>query len=543
MLILMSGPIRERRRPHGLAVDQDMGDAQGPGTSFTVTGGRGSIRYTLADIEAAGSILARVAEEMSLLVDRLRAEMLTVDLASTGLGSYPYAVMDALREVLWLSMNAQAGLVGLARDATAAAGNYETTEARNTAMAGQLAQNRALTDGLSTWAWGPLMPLKMAMDAWGSWQTARNTGLRDASEDALNLGPAYFAGVLGPGMALAYGVVGQGAGRGQNKGVLPALAVRKLFDVSGLARPGRLVVAAVPPSDWGVKGAAPQDGQLLNESGGRGVRAELEPTIAGLLAGSQDAYAYPPGSLAVLSIDRDDGTRAWVVHLPGTEDWSHVDSANPWDLEGNLEGMTAGQAAIFTQQQVLIQEFMKTALHDAGALPGEDVLITGHSGGGIHAAAAAANPVFLAEVNVKMIVIAGAPARNLPVADGIAVLDLQNEHDIVASADFGPQPATPNWVAVTSHRTASRSTQDPLSWLGDAHELGNYVEDAKALEDSQNPALAGSRASIAGFFGSAAASGAVPVRKFVYQAVDVNAPGPKRRLPPVKGTDFAPGSR
>lgn len=520
-----------------------MDDHQGSGTSFTVTGGRGSIRYTLADIEAAGSILARVAEEMSLLVDRLRAEMITVDLAGTGIGSYPYAVMDALRDVLWLSMNAQAGLADLAEDATAAARTYEATEARNTAMAAQMVQTRALTDGLSTWAWGPLMPLKIGLDAWRSWQTARSAGLRDATENVLNLGPAYFAGALGPGVALAYGVTGQGVGLGQSKGVLPALAVRKLFDASGLARPGHLVVAAVPPSGWGEKTAAPKEGQLLTGPGGRGVRAELEPTIAGLLAGSQDAYGYPPGSLAVLSIDRNDGTRAWVVHLPGTEDWSQVDSTNPWDLEGNLEGMTAGQSAIFTQQQVLIQEFMKTALHDAGALPGEDVLITGHSGGGIHAAAAAANPVFLAEVNVKMIVIAGAPARNLPVMDGIAVLDLQNEHDMVASADFGPPPTTPNWVAVTSHRPASGSAQDPLSWLAGAHELGNYVEDAKALDGSQNPAIAGSRASIAGFLGFAAVSGAVPVQKFVYQAMDVNVPGQKRRPPPVKGTDFAPGSR
>ena len=57
-----------------------------------------------------------------------------------------------------------------------------------------------------------------------------------------------------------------------------------------------------------------------------------------------------------------------------------------------MEGMTAAHQEEFEQQEVLVQELIKESLAASGALPGEDVVLTGHSGGGIHAAAAAADP-------------------------------------------------------------------------------------------------------------------------------------------------------
>jgi len=480
-------------------------------TSFTVTGGRGSIRYTLADIAAAGAKLARIGHELSFFIDRLRVEMLALDAAGRAASRYPYASADALRGALWSSMGAQAGMAEVARDAVTAAENYNAAEAHNARLTAQLARTNALWDGLDAWTWGPAMPLKLALDGWGAVQDAGARGLRDAVEDALNQGPAYVAGAMGPGAALAYFLAHPTAPNPADSGVVPALAVRKILDTSGLATPGSLRITRVLPG---------------------GTPDVVEPTIAGLLAGSKDAYGYPPGSLSVLSIDRSDGTRAWIVHLPGTEDWSRVDSENPWDFEGDLEGMTAPQAAMFAQQQVLIQEFMKGALHDAGALPTEDVLITGHSGGGIHAAAAAANPAFLAEVNVRAIVIAGAPAKNLHVAPDIAVLDLQNDNDVVAAADFGPPPDAPNWVSVSSHRGGVAGGAAPLAQLREAHGLENYIEDAQNLESSADPAIAGARAAVAAFFGSAAVAGTVgtvAVRKSVYQARDIAEPPAKGR--------------
>ena len=100
-----------------------------------------------------------------------------------------------------------------------------------------------------------------------------------------------------------------------------------------------------------------------------------------------------------------------------------------------------------------------------------------------------------------MIVIAGAPARNLDVAEDILVLDLQNEDDVVTALDFGAPAPTANWVTVTSHRPAAARFGDPGSMVKAAHTIENYVGDAVELDASGIPAVLTSRQSIAAFLG------------------------------------------
>ncbi|MGO4384022.1 hypothetical protein [Specibacter sp. RAF43] len=501
-----------------------------PGATFTTTGGVGSIRYTLEEISAAGVKLGRLAQGLEPLVDRLQGEWSWLGSAPAGPAGYPFAALEAMRAGVWSCMRAQADTAALARKATRAATDYASAEAHNAAAAAQAARLGALGDGLQSWAWGSFAPLRLWGGAMAAWQNARKGGARDAAESILNNAPAYLAGLLGPGIGLSFLLTHLGYPDPANSGMVPAVMVRKAFDWSGLATPGRLDVRRVPPPNWSNQGEQWPRGHALPDPPDGGAPGVVEPTIKGALAGSQDAYGYPPGSIGVDRVDRPDGSRAWLVHLPGTEDWSAVDSANPFDLEGDLEGLTAAHAALFAQQQVVIQDLIKAALADAGALPGQDVLITGHSGGGIHAAAAAANPAFLATVNVRMLVIAGSPAKNLRVGPGIAVLDLENEHDLVTATDFGPPPASPTWVTVTSHRPGAADGADPLTLLKDAHELRNYLHDAAAMEGSDDPAIKGARDALRHFLG-ATAGAPVAVRRFVYQGRDVNDPQPGNPKP------------
>lgn len=496
-----------------------MSDWRGDGTEFTVAGGLNSISYVLEEITVAGHTVGMLSERMGQLIDTLESEGNWLSRAAVGALPYPYGPLAAVRNAVWIAGRGKEEIANFAHKARRAGENYADVEASNAALIARINRLSALHKGLNTWLLGPLAPLQFIFDA-AALSRQPGMGLRDLTEKMLNDGGAYGAGLLGPGAGVLY-LLSQL--RRQNlgaSGVQPAFMLRKAFDGTGLARPGQVAVRAVPVREWDPTDPYYPPGHA---SYADGVPWKVEASIEGLLAGTSDAYKYPPGSIGVVRIERPDGSNAWIVHLPGTEDWSTIDSKNPFDMEGNLEGLTAAQREAFQQQEVVVQELIKEALRASGALPGDDVLLTGHSGGGIHAAAAAADPAFLAEVNVKMIIIAGSPAKNAAVDKGTSVLDLQNEHDIVTATDFGPPAAAPNWVTATSHRPPSGNGSDLGKVIQEAHAIDNYLKDAATLDQSQDPAVEESREILRTIMGAGGAGAAVAGTKWVYQGRDVNS--------------------
>lgn len=503
---------------------------EGDGTKFTYSGGAGSISGTFADISAAAAELRQIAQLLDPLENRLCSEWTWLGDAAIGAAVYPLTSLEAMRDAWWQSMSLHASILTLAKKAGQAGANYTEAEARNANAVAQAGRMTALGSGLNTSALGPFGVLKLGSELFGLLKTDNGLGLRDTLEKTLNEGAAYTAGALGPGVALAYLLSRLGRGADGSAGSRPAFGLRKAADGMGLARPGHLVVRQVSEEEWN-----PANAQFYPP--GHAVSSAGEPwsevaSIQAMLGGSHDAYKYPPGSIGVVRVARPDGSRAWVVHLPGTEDWSTFDSPNPFDMEGNMEGLTAAHQEAFKQQEVLVQQLIKESLAASGALPGEDVLLTGHSGGGIHAAAAAADPAFLADVNVKMIVIAGSPAKNSRIGEGISVLDLQNENDIVTALDFGPPAPDNHWVTVTSHRPPIAEDYSLGEVLAQAHSLENYMDDAAALDQSDEPAMAASGDKLRSFLGVGVAGAAAAGTKWVYQGRDVDDQ-PKRKIGPI----------
>ena len=501
-----------------------MSDQEGDSTTISIEGGLGSVSDTLAEIAGAGDQLGALAQLMIPLVNSLQAEGSWLVGATTAASPYPYGAVEAVRTSVWTASRAQVDIAALARKAQLAKANYEAAEAHNVAIVARMGRLDALRKGLNAWSWGPLAPLGVAADV-SVLLRQPGAGLREVMEKILNNGGGYVAGLLGPGYAMTY-LLSQ-IRRQRTSGVIPAIVLRKFFDEAGLAQPGKVAVRAVPAQEWDPAEPYFPPGHA---SSSEGTSWKVRASIEGLLAGSSDAYKYPPGSIGVVRIERPDGSNVWVVHLPGTEDWSTVDSANPFDMEGNMEGLTAAQREAFKQQDVVVQQLIKEALRASGALPSEDVLLTGHSGGGIHAAAAAADPAFRAEVNVKMIIIAGSPARNAEIPESIAVVDLENEHDIVTAGDYGPPEPAPNWVTVTSHRPPMAKGGDLGDVIEQAHSLDNYLLDAAALDQSDNPAVEASRDTLRTILAAGVGGAAVAGTKWVYQGRDVNdqsKPAPK----------------
>lgn len=489
---------------------------QGDGTTFAIAGGVGSISYTMAEISKIGGTLGGLAESMVPLVDRMQSEWFWLDSASAGAVPYPQGPLDSLLHAIWRARRVQADTAALAGRAGRAAANYAAAEAANAAAVTQAKKLAALNKGLNNWQLGPLAPLGTAAEVAALLRTP-GMGLRDLVEKVLNDGGAYAAGTLGPGLALMYLLSQLRRHEGGSPGSKSPYMLRKFFDSMGVTRPGHMVVRAVPAREWDLNRRYYPPGHASSVDG---EPWRMRASIQGLLEGSRDAYGYPPGSIGIVRVERPDGSNAWIVHLPGTEDWSTIDSTNPFDMEGNVEGLTAAQNEKFKQHAVLIQELIKEALQASGALPGEDVILTGHSGGGIHAAAAVADPAFLADVNVKMIVIAGSPARNMDVPGGVDVLDLQNEHDIVTAADYGPPPEAPNWVTVTSTRPPTPVGASGGNVVGEGHSLDNYLNDAAELDRSDDPSVAASRDILRNVLGAGIAGAAVTGTKWVYQGRD-----------------------
>ena len=73
----------------------------GGGTTFSLGGGSGSVSYTLAEIGEAGAGIARLAQLMDPLLDRLESERLWLRDAAQTAAVHPYAALDAMQRALW----------------------------------------------------------------------------------------------------------------------------------------------------------------------------------------------------------------------------------------------------------------------------------------------------------------------------------------------------------------------------------------------------------------------------------------------------------
>jgi hypothetical protein len=187
-------------------------------------------------------------------------------------------------------------------------------------------------------------------------------------------------------------------------------------------------------------------------------------------------------------ITHADGTRAYIVDIPGTQDWSLPDgSVNPAtnDLGTNVR-VLGGDV---TSRERAIAE----ALHRAGASSTDPVMLVGHSQGGMVAAQAAhdaGTPAF--GYDVRTIVTAGSPIARAGVPASVQVLALENRHDIVPHLDGRGNDDAPNVTTVTfDQQNGTVATNHSIS--------GGYSPAAAAVDRSDDPSIAAYRASAAPF--------------------------------------------
>ncbi|RDV45649.1 hypothetical protein DOE76_07430 [Leifsonia sp. ku-ls] len=185
------------------------------------------------------------------------------------------------------------------------------------------------------------------------------------------------------------------------------------------------------------------------------------------------------------------GERRWIVQFASTKSWHPRAGAAPNDLTADLL-IGAGEVPTVTRAAL-------HAMREAGVRPGEPVLLTGFSLGGMVAAQVASAAV--AEgLTVTHLVVAGSPLGRIAVPDGVNVLALEHVLDPVPRVEGRDNPVRLD--AGTVFLTVK--ARPPLAHgfrLGALHQSTAYADTAAAIEsEPPDPRVAAVLAELAAYF-------------------------------------------
>lgn len=262
--------------------------------------------------------------------------------------------------------------------------------------------------------------------------------------------------------------------------------------VAGL---GGVVDGMLPTPVWGTRaGRSPVERAAADLARGlprrpMAVTATSSPVIAPIRSTTdaaqaiQTAYRAGPGSVIVQRVDHADGSRGWVVAIPGTQSMSLGAGSNPFDNRTNLAAM----AGVADDSSALVA----SALRSAGARAGEAVLLAGHSQGGMVAVRLAGDPAFAGTYRVRSVLTMGSPIGAMAVPATTQALAMENQSDTVPAVDGTPNPDVPNVTTVKRDLAASRDPRDVAASEGffASHDLGRYAQTADEVDASDHPSI------------------------------------------------------
>ena len=222
----------------------------------------------------------------------------------------------------------------------------------------------------------------------------------------------------------------------------------------------------------------------------------LDASPAGLLERVRLLEERGSGFIEVIQVDND-GKKAYIVLVPGTQINDADEGTNPFDLGGIVDGL--GSNSEHVNAAVL------RALRDAGAERGADVVAVGYSQGGIHAMNLAADERFQDEYGMKYVLTAGSPISRITPPPGVSTLHLEHRTDWVPGSDGMPNRDARNQVTVTmTNDLYVRGGED--AGLGPGHRLDGYEEAGRLVARSKDPSLMQSTAVLGAVLGAGSAA-------------------------------------
>jgi len=169
------------------------------------------------------------------------------------------------------------------------------------------------------------------------------------------------------------------------------------------------------------------------------------PTDVRSALGAVDALEKD-STLSIQRIVKDDGTLTWVVAIPGTQ---LLNPGSVYNMTSNYQLMDDDPAV---RAEADSARAVMEAMRQAGIGPDDDVVLVGHSQGGIIAATVAAATV--GTYQVRHVVTAGSPVAGHLLPPGITATHVEAREEGVSGVDGAENRATPDQVTVTGTFTA-----------------------------------------------------------------------------------------
>ncbi|WP_327280316.1 MULTISPECIES: lipase family protein [unclassified Streptomyces] len=228
---------------------------------------------------------------------------------------------------------------------------------------------------------------------------------------------------------------------------------------------------------------------FLNPGPGRAERADPDPILAKVLASSRNdivSYVNDIGALGnhglvlLRRVACADGAVRYVLLLPGTS-FGLLSNSTPQDLVGAFDGLL--------RTDTTYTRAAKKLLRRAGVPAGSELMIIGHSLGGMTAMNLASDVEVSSTYRVTHVVAIGSPIDGKRPADHTTqVVSLVNEHDVIPGLD-GRGPAAPHDIPASWVELAwlDESYDYPLSHAPQAYsdalrgELAHYRERVNEL--------------------------------------------------------------
>ncbi|QEU90931.1 hypothetical protein CP970_08585 [Streptomyces kanamyceticus] len=183
--------------------------------------------------------------------------------------------------------------------------------------------------------------------------------------------------------------------------------------------------------------------ERFSQGAGRAERAEGDALLARVLARSgneivsyiDDISALGNHGLALLRrIECADGAERYVLLLPGTS-FGRLRNSTPQDLVGAFDNLL--------RVDTTYTRAITSLLVRAGVPEGAELMIVGHSLGGIAAMNLASDVSFVSRYRLTHVIGVGSPVdTKRPVDPAVQVVSLVNKHDVIPGLD-GRGPASP----------------------------------------------------------------------------------------------------
>jgi hypothetical protein len=234
--------------------------------------------------------------------------------------------------------------------------------------------------------------------------------------------------------------------------------------------------------------AAYPDGEPVVTDNGIDTDASTPPHGLGDVVDGLDHRNGTDSNIDVRKVVGADGRVAYIVDIPGTKVWNLPggDGGSANDFGTNIDALAGNET--------VLQKGVEDAMRRAGIGPNDPVMLVGHSQGGMVAARAANDFVVHGEFNVTHVVTAGSPVGRMPVPDGVQMLSLENNGDIVPHLDAAENPASDNRTTVKFDNQSGT--------VGGNHAIThNYADAAHQLDTSTDPSVTRFRDSAGVFTG------------------------------------------